>query len=162
MTQLNFERLADWQGWIMTGPDSTSALTGAGLPVPDGPLSALQADAAIVARTGRDEFMVFMPSGGSAPVGEWCFQRHDMIFRLSGADWLAVMAQLCQFDFRQMHPGDWQMLAVAGINCWLYAPADRPDTLLLGCDPGFSAYLAHTFEAVINDVGQTSVDRGDV
>ncbi|WP_417584032.1 hypothetical protein [Nitrincola sp.] len=156
MSALKLTPLDAWQVWILTGPESSAALQHAELPVPEQPFEAVMHNGNLVAKTGRDEFMAFVTPEARQPVADWCFRRHDSIFQLSGTAWMAVMAQVCQFDFRQLQPGEWQMLAVAGVNCWLYLSAEPETRLLIGCDPGFSQYLQDNLDAVIADVGLTS------
>lgn len=156
MSALKLTSVNTWQGWILTGPDSCEVLRQVDLPVPQQAFEALMLGGNLVAKTGRDEFMAFVLPEACQPLAEWCFRRHDSIFELSGATWKLVMAQVCQFDFRQMPPGDWQMLAVAGVNCWLYLTTEPEPRLLIGCDPGFTQYLQDNLEAVIADVGPTS------
>lgn len=156
MNAVKLATLPLWQGWILTGPNSIETLKKVDWPLPDGLLSAIETAKALVARTGSDEFLAFSKDRSVVPVGVGCFERYDAIFCLSGSSWQSVMLQLCPFDFERMQPGEWQMLVVAGVNCWLYLSADAAETLLLGCDPGFAAYLKQTVEAVINDVGQNS------
>ncbi|WP_020680798.1 hypothetical protein [Marinobacterium rhizophilum] len=142
--------------YLLTGPESAQALDGAGLPAPSQVMSARMEQGALVARTGRDEFMAILPLDRRAPEGDWCFRRFDRVLAIDG-DWVGVMAQLCQFDFRTLQPGDWLMSSVAGVSCWLYRDGE---VLLIGCDPGYGAYLSETIQTVVEDLGTAYLTGG--
>ncbi len=137
--------------YLLTGPDSAATLAGAGLPAPQTMLAAVEQQGAIVARTGRDEFLAILPQALTAPAGGWCFKRADRVLALSGDGWIDVMAQLCQFDFRTLQPGDWLMAQVAGVGCWLYRERET-GALLIGFDTGYSHYLENTLRSVVADI----------
>ena len=143
-------------GYLITGPDSAASLARAGLPAPVEQMCAAMAQGVLVARTGRDEFLAFVPAERQAPQGDWCFRRFDRVFALDG-DWVALMAQLCQFDFRTLTTGSWLMSSIAGVSCWLCRDGE---TLLIGCDPGYAAYLAETIDAVVTDLGTAYTTGG--
>lgn len=149
MTAVKITTRNDLGCYLLTGPDSTAVLASADLPVPAEVMSAQMTEGALVARTGRDEFMAILPTVARPPQGDWCFLRFDRVLAIGG-DWVGLMAQLCQFNFRRLAPGDWLMSSVAGISCWLYRDGE---TLLIGCDPGYGAYLSETIEAVVQDLG---------
>lgn len=145
--------------YLLTGPESSEALASAGLPVPEQMLSAEERSGALVARTGRDEYMAMLKAGVTAPQSEWCFRRYDSVFELKGEGWVEMMAHLCQYDFRQLKPGDWLMTSVAGVNCWLYHEIES-GSLLIGADPGYRHYLNETFSAVLGDLSATRNPTG--
>ncbi|MBP0047326.1 hypothetical protein H9C73_01135 [Marinobacterium sp. AK62] len=145
--------------YLLTGPESRDALTHADLPVPEQLLTAEEGSGALVARTGRDEYMAMLKAGASAPQSEWCFRRYDSLFELKGEGWIELMAHLCQYDFRQLKPGDWLMTSVAGVSCWLYHEIES-GSLLIGADPGYRHYLIETFSAVPGDLSATRNPTG--
>lgn len=153
MTSLQL-KTRELTSYLLTGPDSSAALAAAGLPVPEPVLSAEECPGALVARTGRDEYMAMLKTGQAAPQGEWCFRRHDCVFELQGEGWIELMAHLCQYDFRQLQPGGWLMTSVAGVNGWLYHEIESGN-LLIGVDPGFRHYLTEIFSAVLDDLSAT-------
>lgn len=159
MTSLNLSVRDDLVGYLLTGPESAAALTAAGLPQPEAQLSALEADGTLVARTGSDEYMAYLPGGQKAPVCDWSFPRADRIFALRGEGWVDLMAQVCQFDFRKMQPGDWLMASVAGVNCWLYRQLDV-DALLIGFDAGYEHYMSETFSTLVSELGGNESIKG--
>ncbi len=146
--------------YLLTGPESSSALAAAGLPVPEQLLTAEERSGALVARTGRDEYMAMLKAGQPAPQNEWCFRRYDCVFELAGSGWVELMTHLCQYDFRQLQPGDWLMTSVAGVNCWLYHEIES-GSLLIGADPGYRHYLIETFSAVLDDLSATRNTTGE-
>lgn len=146
--------------YLLTGPDSAAALAAAGLPVPDQLLTAEERPGALVARTGRDEYMAMLKSGHPAPQGEWCFRRYDCVFELAGSGWVELMTHLCQYDFRQLQPGDWLMTSIAGVSGWLYHEIDS-GSLLIGVDPGYRHYMTETLSAVLEDLSATPNPTGD-
>lgn len=145
--------------FLLTGPDSKAALAAAGLPVPEAVLSAEERPGALVARTGRDEYMVMLADAQPAPQGEWCFRRYDCVFELTGGRWITFMAHLCQYDFRQLQPGNWLMTSVAGVSCWLYHEIESGN-LLIGADPSYRHYLTEIFSAVLDDLSATRRTTG--
>jgi len=70
--------------YLLTGPDSKAVLAAAGLPLPEAVLSAEERPGALVARTGRDEYMAMLAGTLPVPQGEWCFRRYDCVFELTG------------------------------------------------------------------------------
>ena len=154
--QLNETELASY---LLTGPESSAALAATGLPVPEQVLTAEERSGALVARTGRDEYMAMLKAGVPAPQNEWCFRRYDCVFELKGEGWVEMMAHLCQYDFRQLRPGDWLMTSVAGVSCWLYHEIES-GSVLIGADPGYRHYLNETFSAVLGDLSATRNPTG--
>ncbi|GAA0793415.1 hypothetical protein [Marinobacterium sediminicola] len=145
--------------YLLTGPASRAALAAAGLPVPEQLLTAEERPGALVARTGRDEYMAMLKAGHPAPQDEWCFRRYDCVFELAGRGWVELMTHLCQYDFRQLQPGDWLMTSAAGVSCWLYHEIESGN-LLIGADPGYRHYLIETFSAVLDDLSATRNPTG--
>jgi len=140
--------------YLLTGPQSLTALAAAGLPLPEAELSAEERPGALVARTGRDEYLAVLGPDLPEPRHEWCFRRHDALFELTGSGWVELMTHLCQYDFRQLAPGGWLMTSVAGVNAWLYHEIESGN-LLIGIDPGFCHYFNDTISAVIDDLSAT-------
>lgn len=159
MNTLNLSVRDDLNGYLLTGPESAAALAAAGLPMPEAQLSAQEADGALVARTGKDEYMAFLPGAKGAPACAWCFPRADRILAVQGEGWVELMAQLCQYDFRKMQPGDWLMSAVAGVNCWLYRE-HSDGALLIGFDAGFDHYLSDLFSSLVSELGGKESTKG--
>lgn len=155
---LNLSSRDQLQGYLLTGPDSLPALGAAGLPTPEAVLSATAEQGALVARTGQDEYLLYLPAGQTAPDYEWCFTRSEKILAVTGEGWIELMAQLCQFDFRQMACGDWLMASVAGVNCWLYREATG--ALLIGFDRGYDHYLSDIFRTLVHELGGTELKEG--
>ena len=145
--------------YLLTGPGSKAVLAAAGLPLPEAVLSAEERPGALVARTGRDEYMAMLAGTLPAPQGEWCFRRYDCVFELTGGNWIAFMAHLCQYDFRQLQRGNWLMTSVAGVNCWLYHEIES-GSLLIGADPSYRHYLSEIFSAVLDDLSATRKTTG--
>lgn len=158
MNPLQLSVRSDLKGFLLTGADSAAALDAAGLPCPE-MLHAAEAEGALVARTGRDEYLAFLPVEVEAPRCAWCFERPDRVLALQGARWIPLMAQLCQYDFRKMQPGGWMMASVAGVNCWLYR-SQSGEGLLIGCDAGFADYLEETLATLVNELDGKEPNKG--
>lgn len=158
MSTLQFKE-TERASYLLTGPSSSTALAAAGLPVPEQVLTAEACPGALVARTGRDEYMAMLRAGQPAPQGDWCFRRYDCVFELAGSGWVELMTHLCQYDFRQLQPGSWLMTSVAGVNCWLYHEIDSGN-LMIGADPGYRHYLIETFSAVLDGLSATRNPTG--
>lgn len=159
MSNLSLSVRDELSGYLLTGPESADALSAAGLPLPEAQLSAEEAGEALVARTGSDEYLAFLPKGQNAPACAWCFPRADRILAVQGEGWIELMAQLCQFDFRKMQPGDWLMASVAGVNCWLYREQSG-NALLIGFDAGFDHYLSDVFNTLVSELGGKESTKG--
>ncbi|KEA64167.1 Sarcosine oxidase gamma subunit [Marinobacterium lacunae] len=159
MTALHLSNRDDLRGYLLTGPGSADALSAAGLPLPQAQLSAAASAEALVARTGSDEYMAFIGAGAQQPAHEWCFPRADSVLALKGEGWIALMAQVCQYDFRRMQPGDWLMTSVAGVNCWLYHEING--ALLIGFDSGYDHYMNELFHTLVNELGGHTLNEGD-
>jgi len=158
MKSVQLTPITDWQAWILTGPDSTSAFIG--MEIPTEVMTAVFSDGNLIAKTGRDEFLAFVKDTAVQPQSSWCFRRHDRIMHIQGHAWTEVMLCLCQFDFHRMQPCEWQMLAVAGVNCWLWKDPHPDQGILIGFDPGYAEYLEHIFHDVINEIELRSVNLG--
>ncbi|PTB93605.1 hypothetical protein [uncultured Marinobacter sp.] len=159
MTALTVTLRNDLQGYLLTGPGSGEALGAASLPQPEQRLSAMEQAGALVARTGTDEFMVFLPEGHPLPVHNWCFRRADRVLAVRGDNWHELMARVCQFDFRTFEPGGWLMASVAGVNCWLYR-TKNDDTLLVGVGDGFHRYLETLFNELACELQDSNTHEG--
>lgn len=135
--------------WHILGPESPNAVQSAGLPLPEVMQAATLTDG-FIARTGREEFLIATTTPPTANGTTcWCFGRDDRVLALSGPDWRDVMAQVCHMDLRNLGPGDWQMLAAAGVNLWCLG---IDQGLLLGCDPSLGHYLQQTLTEVVRDL----------
>lgn len=150
---------SDLQGFLLTGSGSSKALQTDGLPQPEQMLTAREHKGALVARTGRDEYLVFLPSDQPPPTCDWCFHRGDRVLSVTGADWRELMARVCQFDFRRFAPGAWLMASVAGVNCWIYHTLDE-DTVFIGVSDGFHRYLEDVFKHLICELKDTDNTEG--
>ncbi|GGB85238.1 hypothetical protein GCM10011352_08820 [Marinobacterium zhoushanense] len=159
MSNLNLTCRDRLRGYLLTGPGSQAAITAAGLPLPEAVLSAVESDGALVARTGSDEYMAYIADPQLLPTYDWCFPRADRVFALKGKRWIELMAQVCQYDFRQMQPGDWLMASVVGVNCWLYLEANG--ALLIGFDSGYDHYMSDTFSTLLSELGDIESNEGD-
>lgn len=136
----------------LVGSGAADALREAGLPVPDREQTALPCGPGLVAFTGRNDYLVVTVDPWTPPAAPpWCLTRSDCVMRLTGDDWAQAMHQLCPHDLRQLPEGGWLAAAVAGITAWLYRHPDRPDGILLGCDPSYGAYLNAMLTAVVRD-----------
>ncbi|MBF6057991.1 hypothetical protein [Thiomicrorhabdus heinhorstiae] len=97
-----------------------------------------------VAKLGEEE--LYVCADGSVSVStehnQYAFRRGDAIFEVAG-NWKNLMAEVCIYDFRQSCPGDFLMVAMAGISAWLLIP-EEGKPLILGCDPTFGHYLLET------------------
>lgn len=148
---LQLSLLQGWQVYLLTGPRSQADLIAAGLTPAQDLMSAVCQDGVLVARSGRDEYMVIQPPHCPSLHGHWCFPRTETLLRLSGLDWIEVMAQVCAYDFRQLQPGQWLMAQVGGVGCWLYYEADSA-ALLIGFDQSYQHYLHSTLQQVVADL----------
>ncbi|MBS99873.1 MAG: hypothetical protein CMI01_14500 [Oceanospirillaceae bacterium] len=158
-SNLSLSARDDLSGYLLTGPASAEALAGSGLPQPQSQLTALEMTGALVARTGKDEYMAFLPAGQQLSGCEWCFPRNDRILVVQGEGWIELMLQLCQFDFRKMQPGDWLMASVAGVNCWLYRE-QQSGALMIGFDAGYDHYLSEIFSTLVRELGGKDSTKG--
>lgn len=159
MAALSVTSHSDLQGFLLTGPGSSDALQAAGLPQPGEMQSAREQKGALVARTGQDEYLAFLPSSHPPPTHDWCFHRGDRVLSVTGLGWRELMARVCQFDFRQFSPGSWLMASVAGVNCWIYHTQEE-DTLFIGVSDGFHRYLEDLFKNLVCELEDTVTNEG--
>ncbi|MFV8835327.1 hypothetical protein [Aquisalimonas sp.] len=144
----------------LVGSGAPDVLRDAGLPVPETEQTALPCGAGLVAFTGRNDYLVVTADPWTPPAATppWCLTRSDRVLCLSGGGWAHAMRQLCPHDLRQLPEGGWLAAAVAGVTAWLYRHPDRPDGILLGCDPSYGAYLDAMLTAVVRDHDRLAED----
>ncbi|WP_290653567.1 hypothetical protein [Aquisalimonas sp.] len=150
---LTLETHVDLRLWELVGSGAVDALRAEGLPIPEAELTAVEHGPGFVACTGRNGYLIageeeWQQSPQTPP---WLLQRSDWVMRLSGARWSDALTELCPHDLGRLPPGGWFMAAVAGVNAWLYRPASVPDSLLLGFDPSYGAYLESMLQSVVRD-----------
>lgn len=146
-------------GYLITGPDSADALKAALLPQPQERMTALEKGGALVARTGADEYLLFLPCDLEPPAHDGCFLRADRLLVLQGEGWRELMARVCQYDFRNFVPGSWLMAAVAGVNCWLYR-RQGDGALMVGVSDSFHRYLEDLFHTLVCELEDPATHEG--
>ena len=138
----------------LVGPGAAEVLQRAGLPCPDAEQQVLATPSGFVARTGRAAFLLADDGGTGLPDDGpfWAFPAADHVFRVTGAGWPGLMAELCALDPALLAEGGWLMTRFARIAVWLFrappAPGAAPPDLLIGCDPSHGRYLTTTLETV--------------
>ena len=139
--------------WELVGSGADDALRAADLPVPGDELTAAEHGPGFVACIGRNHYLIAGEGEWhQAPqTPPWLLQRSDRVMRLTGAGWNDALTELCPHDLGALPPGGWLMAAVAGVNAWLFRSASAPDSLLLGCDPSYGAYLESMLQSVVRD-----------
>ncbi|WP_111497988.1 hypothetical protein [Marinobacter bohaiensis] len=159
MAALTVTQRRDLSGYLITGPGSAAALDADGLPRPREQLAAAEQDGALVARTGADEYLLFLPGDRQPPADCWCFSRADRVLAVHGDDWRELLARVCQYDFRHFGPGDWLMASLAGVNAWLYR-TQEDGTLLVGVSDGFHRYLEDLFSDLVCELEDSATYEG--
>lgn len=103
-----------------------------------------------IAKLGNEEYLLNIQnfSVDLLESQQYAFQRGDAVYELSG-NWIALMSEVCIYDFRQAVPGEFLMVLVAGISVWILVPEPNGN-LIVGCDPTLEEYLENTLHRQIN------------
>lgn len=146
--------------FVVTGSGSETALQQAGYPIPTERMAALEMDDALIARTGMDEYLLFISDKNNAPVFDGCLSRADFIISLEGNDWREFLSYLCALDLRHFQPGHWLMTSMARVNVWLYRTLDGQQ-LLLGVNDGYHRYFIEILEELKHQLTASNLHTGD-
>jgi len=147
---------------VCKGPTSQRHLASLGLFPSDEVYSVCPVEGGgILVRTGASEFFLEDgPTGGTArrvlqaaPPDCLAFSRQDASLALCGRRAELVLRQTCSFDFA-MAPRTFIMTRIAGVSVGaLSRQGGRFTYLQLWCDPSYGAYLAHTLQTIVAELG---------
>jgi sarcosine oxidase subunit gamma len=165
MSLVALSRVAAARRFGLKGPRAAEALAQLGIPVPAqpntwAPLRAETGDA--VARLGTSEF--FVEETGAAPSiaaleelleagfpGAYPVLREDLAFVIDGPDAAAVLAQVCNVDFRALDAARRPvvMTLMIGVGVLVLPQDTRAGRAYrIWCDPTFGTYLWTQIDAM--------------
>ena len=137
--------------WHVLGAGAAATLQAVGLPLPAQDMEVRFQEPASVMRASAREYLVITPQAPISPADQscWVLRRNDHLLALRGLGWRAVMPWVCHFDFNALEAGHWLQVAMAGVDVW--ALQTDGDSLLIGCDPSYGAYLQTLLHQIIRE-----------
>ena len=119
----------------------------------------------LVARTGVRECLLLERESSTGQTSQKtlengaavCFLRSDRIFQLSGADRFVLLSYLCAHDLSKEASRQFCFVSMAGVSVWVGIGYPDDGALLLGCDPSYGDYLAHTLNDFLAGIQATEI-----